>query len=368
MVVASRLRWHTLVAIVLASTGIVAPIALLLPSPIFEVSSVVGLILLAIACASLIGAAVSRCIPQTSCTRLQWRSMMIAVWLLNPVTLVIVGIRMNYPQLVCWSALPLGLALSLLSGRLALAEGDPEWAQERCPFSIQLCVHWVFSRLVFIGLPTCLLSFQVALYLPEESLLPQTPEIGLFVSGGCILISVKFCAMCACLAHSQIAQVLVLFILLSADWFSSLHLLHFIQDGTKVLMLEVHLLAAGAVQLYTALRRLKLRARWRRALLHRHASDTGVGAEGNTELGMHINLDGHESSDSDDERGPGSVPDGFHEALVALLGVPPARSQQARRQFLCGLRSAVVAQRSAGTAASTDFPMQFQKSILAVSH
>jgi len=206
-----------------------------------------------------------------------------------------------------------------------------------------------------MGVPACLLSFQVVLYLPAESMLPQAPaENSVFVCGGCILISVKFCAMCACLAQSQIAQVLVLFILLSADWFSSLHLLHFIEDGTKVLMLEVHLLAAGVVQLYAALRRLKLGARWRRALLHRHASDTDGVAPGNTELGMHINLDGHESSDSDDDRGPGSVPDGFHEALVVLLGVPPARSQNARRQFLCGPRSAVVVQRCAGASADTE--------------
>merc|ERR550532_1683700 len=109
-----------------------------------------------------------------------------------------------------------------------------------------------------------LLSFQVALYLPLSAMLPQGPEIGLFVCGGCVLISAKFCVMCACLARQRFAQAFLMVILLSADWISSLHLMDFVPDEWESTLLLAHLVAAGLLQLRVTLGRLRLRPRWAR--------------------------------------------------------------------------------------------------------
>lgn len=347
-----RLVHHTLVATVLFSGGVLAPAALLFGWADENVAVLgVGLALLASGVAPLVGAAVFRCIDRTACSATQRRLFGLSAWLLNPVFVAIAGVQLNI-ALAWWSGLPLAGAVALSSGCLRLVEGDPDWEQEGCPPRPHICMHWLFSRMVFVALPMCLLSFQAALYLPCQFMLPQGPEVGLFVCGGCVLISVKFCAMCHCLARQRVAQAFVLAVLLSADWISSLHMMEIVGDNAKIPLLLLHLLVAGVVQLRSALVRLSLRLRWSRALARRRAGvrDIGVQRSGvDVELGAHINEGGAggssaqlESSDSDDERGPGSLPDGFHEALMCVLGVPLPSFSGARRQFLCGLRSAVV--------------------------
>ncbi|CAJ1384126.1 unnamed protein product, partial [Effrenium voratum] len=200
-----------------------------------------------------------------------------------------------------------------------------------CPLSPYWTFHWTVSRLVFVGLPMLLLSLQVDLFLPSTKLLPQTAVIGLFVCGGCVLISLKFCAMCACLANQKLAQAIVLVIFLAADWVSSLHIMALVSDDFKDRMLLCLLLASGIVQSRGVLTRLSLRSRWQRALAQRNARDLG----GELSAAMAENA----SSDSDNEQGPGSLPEGFHEALVALLGFQ-VQQNNSRRQFLCGVRLA----------------------------
>jgi len=367
-----RLVKHTLVATVLLVSCVLAPVVLLCRSSLGGVGVGFGLILLAVGCASLVGAVITRCIDRTACSVWQWRLILAGTWIFNPVLVALLGVLNgnavaaasstpapthgvmvedgNYSW-AWWSGLPLAGALALLSGRLRLVDGDPDWEQEGCPPRPSLCAQWIFSRLVFVALPMCLLSFQVCLYLPAQRMEPQGPEVGLFVCGGCVLISAKFCAMCACLARQKIAQALVLVVLLSADWISSLHLMGIVDDSAKVPLLLTCLLVAGVVQLRAALARLCLRPRWSRALARRRADARDVGAAVDVELGANMNPGASassasgaamESSDSEDERGPGSLPDGFYEALVCVIGVPPAQAAGARRQYLCGLRSAVV--------------------------
>eukprot|EP00401_Gymnodinium_catenatum_P083020 CAMPEP_0117490118 /NCGR_PEP_ID=MMETSP0784-20121206/17386_1 /TAXON_ID=39447 /ORGANISM="" /LENGTH=581 /DNA_ID=CAMNT_0005284867 /DNA_START=319 /DNA_END=2064 /DNA_ORIENTATION=+ len=252
-----------------------------------------------------------------------------------------------------WSSLPLAVAVALLSCRLQLSEGDPDWRREGCPARPSVLFLWLFSRFFFVAFPMCLLSFQVALYLPSSDMLPRGPEVDFFMCGGCVLVSAKFCAMCGSFARQRVAQAFVLLVLLSADWIGSMHMMAIIGDDAKQTLLLGHLLLAGIVQCRIALERFCLLRRWARVLSRRSIdARDGVGLPGvDVELGAHINADrgsasvisanAVESSDSDDERGPGSLPDGFYEALLSILGVPSPR-ESARRQFLCGVRSAVV--------------------------
>jgi len=323
-----RLFWHSLVAAVLFGSFVVAPLPLLLREAVGIPAIVLGVALLAVGCSSLVGAALARGLDPDACTQLQWRFIAVSAWALNPVNVVCASILIRRTDFCCWSAVPLGAVVLLLTGRLQLIDGDPEWTQETCPWRPSLIATWLFSRAVFLGLPTCIISFQVALYLPESEFLPQGPEIGLFVCGGCVMISAKFCAMCAALARQQLSQALVLIILLSADWVSSLNLMEVVSDHAKTALLLFHLELAGLIQLRIALARMRLWQRLRSAW----SGDTGARA---------VPVPG-DSSDSDDEHGPGSLSGGFHQALLGVLGIPLGGQPHARRQFLCGVRTAVV--------------------------
>jgi len=190
----------------------------------------------------------------------------------------------------------------------------------------------------------------VTLYLPQASLLPKGAEVGLFVCGGCLLISAKFCAMCAALAQQKLPQAIQMVLLLSADWISALHLLELVTDEVKTMCLLIHLEIIGLIQLRICMRRIHLCARFRRALARRSsvreaqlaaaASSDSTAQLRLMEAGMQAQPSG-ESSDSDDEDGPGSLPDGFHDSLFALMGIP-ARQVHTRRQFLCAARQAVI--------------------------
>lgn len=341
----ARLGWHTLVAVTLALCFIVGPAMLELRDDLGlgQPGLAMGLTLLGAGSASLVGAGISRWIDRSACSALQWRMMMVAVWLLNPVGIVVVSVLTQWRELAWWSALPLAGAISLLSGRLRLAEGEPDWARDGCPPRPSQLVHWLISRVVFVVFPMCLVSFQVALYLPRGDMLPQGPEIGLFVCGGCVLISSKFCTMCHCITRQKLSQAMVLVILLSADWISALHLMELVTDMLKENLLLMHLFVAGIIQWRISASRLKLRPRWARALSRRQARD--MNPSGDMELGAHINAHGsggNDSSDSDDDRGPGSLPDGFHDTMGGVVGLFASQAQTARRQFLCAPRSAFV--------------------------
>lgn len=322
-----------------------APALLLSQKQLGAVSWVPGLVLLAVGAASLLGAVCSRVVDSDACSRLQWRSILASAWLLNPVVVIIIGVAAGFPEICCWSGLPLGAALVVLLGRLQLVEGGPGLALGG-DVTLTRLLYWLCSRVVFVGVPAFFLSFQVALYLPRRAMMPQGPMNVLFMCGGCIFISGKFCAMCSSLAQQKLSQAVVLVVLLSADWVSSLHLMDLVVDTMKTRLLLVHLLLAGLVQLCAALARLRLRPRWKRALAQRHAARevaVGAGIIGDAELGAQINAGGSlESSDSDDERGPGSLPGSFYEVLAALVGVPQSGLQRARREWLCGPRRAVV--------------------------
>jgi len=343
----SRLCWHTVVAVVLLASGVVGPLLLLFQRQLGIAALVVGLSLVAVGAASLLGASVSRFFDRGGCPTLQRRCMLASVWALNPVFIVVWSLATGWAKLAWWSGLPLAAILTLLSGRMRLVEGDPDWAQEGC--SPSNGTHWFFSRLIFIWGPMCLLSFQVVLYLPHDGMLPQGPEIALFVCGGCVLISAKFCAMCACLAAQKLPQALLLMVLLSADWVSYLQVMDLIkEDKVKSTLLLCHLLVAGLVQLRASQGRLALHPRWSRMLAQRRTRDVTLAGEVDTELGTRMTPADQqqpgshlESPDSEDERGPGSLPDGFHDTLAATLGLPLANAQSARR-FLCGVRRATL--------------------------
>ncbi|CAE8736916.1 unnamed protein product [Polarella glacialis] len=334
--VGGKLLKHTLVAVVLLCSTVLAPILLLLRRQVGEpweaVLSVLGLGLLTVGCAAFLGAALSRAFDKSSCTALQHRLILASAWVLNPVLVaeiaIAAGTDTSPVPVGWWSGLPLGLALSLLSGCRRLNEGDPEWADEGC--SLTLCTHWFFSRLVFVGLPMLLVSLQVDLYLPQASMLPEGAVIGLFVCGGCILISAKFCTMCACLASQKFAQAIVLVLLLSADWVSSLHILRLVGDDYKTGMLLSFLLASGVILTRSSLSRMQLRPRWTRALAQRRARQVAAGRDLDVELGgASVNGGAGDAAGARLSSPPGASQDAFHETMLVVL-------------FLCGIRMAAV--------------------------
>eukprot|EP00927_Polykrikos_kofoidii_P039123 TRINITY_DN3354_c0_g1_i5.p1 TRINITY_DN3354_c0_g1~~TRINITY_DN3354_c0_g1_i5.p1 ORF type:complete len:714 (-),score=76.71 TRINITY_DN3354_c0_g1_i5:337-2478(-) len=350
----SRITHHTLVAVMLMSCGVLAPVLLLMKSTFGDAALIIGTGLLAAGCSSIVGAAFSRCFDRSVCSALRWRLIIVSPWLLNPVLVAIAALQCDctIKFAAWWSGVPLAVAVSVLS--MGLLDGDIDLQQGACPPRISFLGHWLLSRLTFIGFPFCLFSLQVALYLPLRHVRPQGAEIGFCLCGICFLVGAKFCAVCACLAHERCAPGVVVVLFLAGDWTSSLNLFGIVTDEGKTDSLLLFLALAGIMQLRTALARLSLRSRWSRFFASQRSGvrdvlviSSGTGAD--MELGAHINAVVNrevgsqiETSDSDDEHGPGSVPDGFYEALVCVLGIPPPRAEGARRQFLCGLRNAVV--------------------------
>ncbi|CAK9087010.1 unnamed protein product [Durusdinium trenchii] len=327
----ARLFKHTVVAATIFGSTVLAPFLLLLRKQCGETCIGGALVLLTAGSAALLGAAACRGLDRGSMSTCKWRLVVASVWVFNPVPLAAIGLALRCYEMAWWSAMPLAVVLALLSGRTRLTNSDPDWVQEGCPLSPALLVHWLFSRVIFVGMPMLLVSLQVDLCLPYSWMFPQSAMVGLLVCGGCVLISLKFCVMCHCLASQRLAQALVLVLLLASDWISSLHLMDLVTDDAKDSMLLYLLLAAGVVQLKSSLSRLSLRSRWARAWRARRARQMG------SELASSMTV---ESSDSDNEQGHSSLPESFHEALVALLGFN-VRQEPSSRQFLCGVRLAV---------------------------
>eukprot|EP00927_Polykrikos_kofoidii_P039124 TRINITY_DN3354_c0_g2_i1.p1 TRINITY_DN3354_c0_g2~~TRINITY_DN3354_c0_g2_i1.p1 ORF type:complete len:725 (-),score=90.51 TRINITY_DN3354_c0_g2_i1:270-2381(-) len=352
----SRITQHTLVAVMLLCCGVLAPILLLMRIALGAPAAAVGLGLLAAGCSSVIGAAFSRCFDRSECSAFQWRLMIVSPWLLNPMFVAIAALQCNcsIASSVWWSGFPLATVVSVLTGDKRLFDGDPEWQHQGCPPRMSFIAHWLISRMIFVALPLCMGSLQIAWYLPLRATLPEDAGIGLCVIGICVLVFAKFFSICSCLAHEMLARAWVLAALLAADWTGFVHLFGIIDDGSKEKIVLVLFFVAGVVQLRIALVRLSLRSRWSQVLARRRAGVRDFNGSSSTinvdvELGAHINSGVSqelvlqiESSDSDDEGGPGSLPEGFYETLVRVLGIPPPSGAGARRQFLCGLRSAVV--------------------------
>lgn len=338
-----RLWSHTLVALVLFGFGVAAPILLLLRDTLGLAAQLTGLALLVVGSASIFGAILSRAVDRSSCTRCQWGLLLGGAWLLNPVLIVVVSTYINRLEILWWSSMPLALVLVIVLAGIKLHDGDPDWHAYH-PNTHLVVLHWIFSRIVFIILPMCLLSFQVALYLPDRSLLPTGPSIGLFVCGGCVLISAKFCLMCGCLSNQLLAQAFVLALMLAGDWISCLNLMDLVKDTVKVPLLLSFLLAAGLLQSRLAFVRLHLRLRWARAREQRRVRNVRqLRMQGqDLEMGLNINQPTGDSTDSDDDNGPGSLPDDYHQAFAGILGLAPSSSSMGTRQFLCSSRTASI--------------------------
>eukprot|EP00929_Paragymnodinium_shiwhaense_P059877 TRINITY_DN29958_c0_g1_i1.p1 TRINITY_DN29958_c0_g1~~TRINITY_DN29958_c0_g1_i1.p1 ORF type:complete len:660 (-),score=100.59 TRINITY_DN29958_c0_g1_i1:78-2057(-) len=362
LTVPSRLINHTLVAAVLSATGVVSPLLLLLrSSPIVGAGAkAFAICLLTIGASSLLGSFICWLLAGARCNVWRKRLILVATWLLNPVV-VVLFLQSSVGQQL-WlsprqSCLPLAFAVIVLAGRAQLRDGEPDWVQE-C-FNPRGIIMFVFNRFMFIIVPLSLLSFQIALYLPSAatSLLPAGPDVGIFACGGCIIISGKIVAMCMCLANEKVAQAFVVVVMLCADWISCMNVMTVVPDELKEQLLVLHLLVAGSVQLAIALLRLGLRPRWGRyrAQMRTRVRELQVRGSADLELGANLTSvadsaalgasavqnGADELSDSDDERGPGSLPDGFYETLLQVLGVP-APAPPEPRQYLCPLRRAVV--------------------------
>lgn len=342
------MAWHTGVPVALSLGCVVAPLLLLFHHRLGVVAHIGGLFLLAIGVSSFIGAVVSRCINRRVCSARQWFGMLGAVWLLNPVVVVSFAVRLGVFPLAWWSGLPLAFVLIALSGRYCFNQSEHDVMQRlsRWPPRPGALWTWLCLRLAKIGLPLCLLSFQVALYYPQSSLLDMGPLVGLFVCGGFIIMLAKFCMVCACVlpdrdGNQMLSQAFVMAVLAMADVFCYIRFLlpDVITEEVAVSSLLILQTVVGLVLIRVVLQRLQLRPRWQRAWLRRRR------ASADSELGEDLAAPaGEESTDSDDERGPGSLPNGFHETLIAAIGVPRPTSPpwRPRREYVLPKRVAVV--------------------------
>jgi len=359
-----RLVKHSLAALVLFEGLVLAPLLLLLRHLLGTAATVLGVGFLAVCSACLLGATLSQSVDGGACAVLRWRCVLAATWLLNPVLMIVVGKGFGCPEVMWGSAIPLAVAIAALSGRwqspsalrarLQLGrrqeEGSTGQQQGRATLALRMAVlpllalRWFVQRAVVFGFLMGLLSFQIVIYLPDE-VLHLGNAVGLVACGGCALMSTKLYATCACLGRQRFAPAVLTALLMAADWISCLDMMEILPENMKPTMLLTILFAAGVIQLYLALTRLKLRIRWAHLRVQWRAASAMTA--GDVELGLPMARRA-DSSDSDDERGPGSLPDGFHGALAGLLCLPPASSQLGPREFLCGPRCAFITGESGG--------------------
>mmetsp|Transcript_4353 Transcript_4353/g.7446 ORF Transcript_4353/g.7446 Transcript_4353/m.7446 type:complete len:631 (-) Transcript_4353:122-2014(-) len=306
-----------LVVLVFFLSFVAAPIILLLSGRTAElqIGSLAGLGLLSIGVAALIGALLSRFYDRGRCTCFERILLTAANWLLNPVWMAVLGAQFNFSYLVEWSGTPLALVVLFTTWKLPLAPGDPTWIQ--MPRGFRCCLTWLCSRLVCVALPACLLSMQLALYVPVLGPGPTGAQLEreLAVVGGCVLISSKFFFICGQIA-TRPSQALVCLILLSADWTSILNLLGLFKDEMEFEVLLLHLWLAGVLEFRDALKELRV------------CSGRRSGADGATS-----------ESDSDSERHE-TVLASFNFGVLKVLGF--SAEETAQRQFLCAARRALI--------------------------
>lgn len=340
-----RLFWHSAVGALLVAGGVMSPLMLLFKEVLGDLSVVVGVLLLAMMCGAVLASFIVRLIEGSAFPHWRWRCVIAAAWLLNPVMMVTMFELLGSRTAAWWSGMPLCVVLMVLSGRVQLIPHGPSWGAP-CPWSVLRVCRWLLNRIIWLGTPFYLLSLQFTIWLPKSNMLPTGPEMSLFVCGGCLLCSAKFCAMCASLVSGpegspRLTQALLLVICLAADFMGLFDMIMHasMTDATKESFMLSLLLAGGLLQVRYTFVRLRLFSRWRKHIAQSRASARQLGVD--CELGSDLAPGGGESSDSDDDQGPGGVPTGFHESLVCILGIPPVET---RREWLCGPRRALVQQ------------------------
>lgn len=334
----ARLLTHTFLVGTLASSFILAPYLLIfrripnvLDASLSTFIDNFSVFLLALGCGACVGAVLTRCIDRSACGKTAWRVIMLASWLLNPVVVVFFVQDLKY----C-SAMPLAFVVLVATCQVQFCDADPDWSQNGC-CSVPLLMAWFFNRVACIGIPMCVVSFQVMLYLPQANR-PRGAEVGLFVCADCVLISIKFCMMCAQLGHRQLTQGIILLVWLSADWISSLSLLNLIDQNKKTILLLIHLAIVGMVQWHVAMKRMRLWSRWCRTMRYLRNRRIAVN-DGDQELEVGLGSVRPTLESDSDEDGPNGFSGGFYQGILVIWGITP---QHARRQFLCPTRRARV--------------------------
>lgn len=343
-----RLFWHTMLAAILTGSGVLAPVLLLLRGVLGSWAAGIGIGLLIAGTATLLGAALARCIDVSACSSRQWRCMVAVVWLLNPVFIAYWSMEVGFHEVLLCNALPLALALVALSGHLQLGSIDMNWPQVGC-WHPSVMLSWLFSRTIFVVMPSLAVSFQIFLYAPYTSvdlagIFLQGPALSFFLGGVFVLVSSKFFGVCWCVSKKKPAQAFVLVAMLSADWLSLLHFLRLLPDAAWMAPVLTHLLIVGVALACSALPRMRLYTRWVRALAQRRrARELGAAGAAAENLGAMIIQENTDSSESDEgEQGPSSLPGEFHTTMANVMGLPNTAVVRGRREWLCARRPALV--------------------------
>jgi len=333
MWLSSRLQWHTLAAAAICAIVVAAFLLLLVPSLGWLVE-VPGVVLLAVSASTVIGAAIASTINTNRCSKWQWHAIVASTWVFNPVLVIVVCLLAGWDGFLAWNTMPLGFALFVLLGRVRLGERIG-WTEPRGYSLWSALTPWLLSRVIFLFVPAWLVSLQLALYLPRaELILPDKEGGGLITWFGLVPTFLKLYAICLAAFHQQLAVGMMLILFEIADWVSFLYWGGLVTGAVHTRAVLLLLLAGGVLQLRFAWTRLRLFPRWKVALARRRAELSSLPAEAERRL--------VDSSDSEDETGPGSLPEGFYGALGAILGFPQIGSLPSRREWLCGARCARV--------------------------
>mmetsp|Transcript_60921 Transcript_60921/g.113049 ORF Transcript_60921/g.113049 Transcript_60921/m.113049 type:complete len:737 (-) Transcript_60921:114-2324(-) len=334
-----RLKWHTLVVVTLLA-AVIAPAFLLILPQLGLAVEVPAVVLLAWVASAVIGAALASTVNRSRCTTSQWYAIVASTLVLNPVAIVALSLWCGWGGMLTWNAMPLGCAILLLLGRMRLGERI-SWFEPRQHSMLMTVVPWLLSRVLLVMVPAGLVSLQLALYIPRSaSIVPGKDGGGLVTWCGCVLMCLKLYTICLAVFHQQLAQGMVLILMQLADWVSFLRWGSIVNPELHMQVLLSLLVLAGLVQLRFALFRLRLFPRWKVALARRRA-ELSSGASAELQAGI-VERRVVDSSDSEDEQGPGSLPEGFYGALGAILGFPQVGSVPSRREWLCGARCARV--------------------------
>mmetsp|Transcript_7506 Transcript_7506/g.16440 ORF Transcript_7506/g.16440 Transcript_7506/m.16440 type:complete len:734 (+) Transcript_7506:116-2317(+) len=335
-----RLKWHTLVIVTLLA-AVIAPTFLLILPQLGWAVQVPAVVLLAWFSSAVIGAALASTLNRSRCTTSQWCAIVVSTLALNPVVIIAFSLWYGWQGMLMWSALPLGCSTLFLLGGMRLGERI-SWFEPRQHSMIMTAAIWLLSRVLLVIVPAGLVSLQLALYIPHSGTIVPGKDGNSLITCSCVLLAcLKFYAIChLSLFQQNIAQGMVLIPLLLADMVSFLRWCQLVTPAQHMQVLLSLLILGGLVQLRFALSRLRLIPRWKVALARRRAELSTVAAS-ELQAGI-MERRVVDSSDSEDELGPGSLPEGFYGALSAILGFPQVGSVPSRREWLCGARCARV--------------------------
>eukprot|EP00929_Paragymnodinium_shiwhaense_P074526 TRINITY_DN38152_c0_g2_i1.p1 TRINITY_DN38152_c0_g2~~TRINITY_DN38152_c0_g2_i1.p1 ORF type:complete len:755 (+),score=166.95 TRINITY_DN38152_c0_g2_i1:54-2318(+) len=335
-----RLRVHSWVAFMLFVSVVVTPLAFLVACFAPPVLHWIALGCFVLGSSIFLVGIFIRLVGKDHCSKLQRFLALLASWALNP-AMVAAASYQDHPDLCMCCGMPLGLVLVVFSGFQQTLDVDLVLADD-AGFAL---IIWFVSRFLCILAPMWLISIQVVLYLPVKIVDPKDHDaMQVLGFGSCLLFSLKCYGACLGFSEGWFLKSLLLIILAVGDLIGLVYLTDTKKDSGKTVALCLNFFVAGVLLMVISLRRMALVMRWSHVL--------GVWRD-RSSRSLSLAHSG-ESSDSEDDSGPGSLPSTFFETLLALIDIPASGTSAAPRTWLSGPRRAIVLSESGTELTSPD--------------